>query len=99
MKKLFSMLMLVPLVGLATGCCCSSGNQCCPPAYSSGGCSSGTCGPSYGYPGASLPSTYSTTQAMTPASTYATAAAAPTYSSYPPATQTAMAPVQALPTY
>ncbi|QDU81241.1 hypothetical protein Pla110_29800 [Polystyrenella longa] len=102
MKKILSLLMVLPLVWTLTGCCClgggSSGCNSCgtssyygPTSYSGGGCSTGNCGVTQTYPSGAM--SYPQGAMMAPMGAPATAA-------YPTQTYaTASAPLESLPTY
>ncbi len=101
-KRSLILLSGVAMTAIATGCCCLGGclggNKCCPPSYGGYGgspCGPGGCAPSYGYPpvtGMAPSQDYSAAFAPT-----TTITSAPTYGpAYP---TTALAPMQALPTY
>ncbi|MEZ6047498.1 MAG: hypothetical protein R3C11_18350 [Planctomycetaceae bacterium] len=95
MKNILSLLMVLPLVGALTGCCCLGGGSGCNscgtsyygPSYSSGGCSTGNCGVTQTYPSGAM--SYPQMSAMPGP---ATAMAPQTYA-------TASAPLESLPTY
>ncbi|MAT14087.1 MAG: hypothetical protein CMJ46_02315 [Planctomyces sp.] len=101
MKKFFSLLLVLPLVGSLTGCCClgGGGGGCSPcgtssyygpSSYSSGGCATGNCGVTQTYPSGAL--AYPQNAMMAPTSMPTTAYAPQTYA-------TASAPMESLPTY